>query len=173
MPALGTTAVVLPVPGADPLLRSVAARFPGAVREGFPAHITILYPFLPASEVDEEVVAELAAILARCRPQRVAFTASTDPRHLAEGFVALRPEPDGELRGLTAEVGGRWGLRPYGGAYGEAEPHLTVALEVAPERARAIVADLVPPPPAELAEAWLVRFDDGWSLRARLPLLGQ
>ncbi|WP_243788164.1 2'-5' RNA ligase family protein [Saccharopolyspora gloriosae] len=174
MPAVGTTAVVFPVPGADALLRAVAERFPGAVRTGFPAHITVLYPFLQMSDVDDEVVAELAAMVARRHPLRVEFAVADEPRHLDEGFVALRPEPDAALRELTAELCARWGLLPYGGAYGEAEPHVTVALDVTPPQARAIAeraaGDL--PPPADLDEAWLVVFDDAWSLRARLPLRG-
>lgn len=175
MPAAGTTAVVFPVPEADALLRAVAERFPGAVRVGFPAHITVLHPFLSLSDVDDEVVAELTAMVARRAPLRVEFAVVTEPRHLDDGFVALRLAPDEALRGLTAELGARWDLRPYGGAYGEADPHVTVALDVAPDRARAIAehATGALPPPADLTEAWLVAFDDTWSLRARLPLLAQ
>ncbi|MCX2730469.1 2'-5' RNA ligase family protein [Saccharopolyspora sp. NFXS83] len=160
------------MPGADAVLRAVGERFPGAVRTGFPAHITVLHPFLPLSDVDDEVVAELAATFARRGPLRVEFAVADEPRHFDEGFVALRLEPDGALRELTAELCARWGLRPYGGAYGEPDPHLTVALDVAPEQARLIAEQAAGalPPPADLAEAWLVVFDGAWSLRARLPL---
>ncbi|GAB2673624.1 2'-5' RNA ligase family protein [Saccharopolyspora gloriosae] len=160
------------MPGADALLRAVGERFPGAVRAGFPAHITVLHPFLPLSDVDDEVVAELAAMFARRGPLRVEFAVSEQRRHFDEGFVALLLEPDGPLRELTAELGARWDLRPYGGAYGEPDPHVTVALDVAPEQAGLIAEQAAGalPPPADLDEAWLVAFDGTWSLRARLPL---
>lgn len=172
MPSARATAVLFPVPVADPLLRAVGERFPGAVRPGLPAHLTVLHPFLP--EVDEAVLAELAELVARRAPVRVEFTADVAQRHLDEGFVPLRPEPDGPLRELTAELAARWGLRPYDGRYGEPDPHVTIALDVTPQRAREIAEHVAGalPPPALLDEAWLVEFDGAWSLRARLPLRG-
>jgi hypothetical protein len=41
MPTNGQSALVIPVPAADPLLASVAARYPGTVREGVPAHVSL------------------------------------------------------------------------------------------------------------------------------------
>ncbi|HVE96684.1 MAG TPA: hypothetical protein VNA67_06860 [Pseudonocardiaceae bacterium] len=46
---------MIPVSAADALLASVKARYPGAVREGVPAHVSLLYPFVAVAELDERV----------------------------------------------------------------------------------------------------------------------
>ena len=173
MPEHGVTALLLPVPGADALLREVAADYPGAVRDGVPAHITVLYPFLPLSEVDDPVLDELRALFARRTAPRVEF-ALPEPDH---GFVALRPEPLEPLRELTDAVRSRWPhLVPYGGSHGDdVDPHLTVAMDVSTSDARSIAAGIAGhlPPPAVLEQAWVTGYDGEWSVRARLPLAGR
>lgn len=167
MPKKGQTGVVIPVPEAEPLLRSVAQRFPSAAREGVPAHVSVLYPFLSDEAVDDEVVDALSDVFAAQR--RIAVTFAESRR---EGdFVALRPDPIDDLRELTARVRRRWpDVVPYEGAYGEVEPHLTVALHAGEHAAAVVERDVVPellPIPAELGEAWLVAFECRWNLRRR------
>ncbi|MBP2479246.1 hypothetical protein JOF53_008118 [Crossiella equi] len=121
MPAPGTTALLLPLPAADPLLTVARGLDPASVRPGIPAHITLAYPFVPATaEVFEQVRALLRPV-----PPLVLTELRTTP-----GFVGvLAPE----VVPLADAVRDRWPEpRPYGGRFGDRPtPHLTVALDPA------------------------------------------
>lgn len=172
MPEPGRTGLVLPVPAADPLLGSVAANHPGAVRGGVPAHVSLLYPFVPDGSCDEQVGAALREVFADTAPFEIAFDACA--RH--EDFVYLRPEPAGPLDALIGEVRRRWPeLVPYEGRYDVLEPHVTVAMRTPVETAE-VIRELAAgwlPVRDRLAEAWLVAFDGGWQLRERFAFGGQ
>lgn len=168
MPRDGRTGLVIPVPAADAVLAPVAQRYPDAVRPGVPAHISLLYPFLPQSELDETVTAALHTICAEQTPMVVRFARCCR----SGGFVSLRPEPPAELETLTSAVRQRWPeVVPYEGRYGEVEPHVTAALGTSEETAAAIEGHVGArlPIPAQLREAWLVVFTGQWSLRQRFP----
>lgn len=166
MPTNGQTGVVIPVPAADALLASVGARHTGTVREGVPAHVSLLYPFVAATELDERVTSGLGELLAEQTPMPVEFAAC----YRQEGFVALRPDPIGELTELVSKLRRRWpDLVPYEGVYGDVEPHLTVAMRASEDTARTIEQEVTEQLPiaAELREAWLVAFEGRWTLRGR------
>lgn len=162
----GQTAVAIPVPAADALLASVAARFPGVVREGVLAHVSVQYPFLAADALDDGVIGELSALFAGQQPMTVTF-AECGRR---EGFVYVRPDPIRGLEGLTGWVRQRWPevVLPEWVA-GEVGPHLTVAMGASPQDADTIERETVVmlPITAELCEAWLLAFDGRWVLRQR------
>jgi 2'-5' RNA ligase len=113
--------VELAVPPAIETLRR--AHDPSA-RDGVPAHVTILYPFLPARRLDAGVRAALEAIAAEVDPFDVTFaSAATWP-----ATVYLVPEPAEPFRRLTERVVEAFpGSLPYGGAHDEIVPHLTIA----------------------------------------------
>jgi 2'-5' RNA ligase len=152
------TALVVPVRAADALVDR-SAREPG-----MPAHITLIYPFLPGRTIGEEVELELAALV-RAVP-RFDFALSSVGRF--PGVVYLAPEPVGPFVELTEAFAVRWPERPpYGGAYEQIVPHLTVAnFDVAyPGLSERL------PVPARAEEVWLmVRIAARWVRRARFPL---
>jgi hypothetical protein len=51
------TALLLPVPAAEPAVSRHRARFDVAARDGVPAHVTVLYPFLPPAGISEPLQA--------------------------------------------------------------------------------------------------------------------
>ena len=53
------TALLVPVPAAEPSVGKHRARLDEAARDGVPAHITVLYPFLPPAGIDETLLASL------------------------------------------------------------------------------------------------------------------
>jgi 2'-5' RNA ligase len=166
MPTNGQTGLVIPVPAADALLAAVGARYPGTVREGVPAHVSLLYPFVTATELDEQVTNALSELLAKQAPMPVQFAECY--RH--DGFVALRPDPIDGLTELMSMTRRRWpDVVPYEGVYGDVEPHLTVAMRCSAETAVAIEQEVTAELPisAELREAWLVAFEEQWTLRGR------
>jgi 2'-5' RNA ligase len=95
-----------------------------AAADGVPAHVTVLYPFLPAGRLDDRVRASLDGIAAQVEPFEVTFTTvATWP-----STVYLVPEPDEPFRRLTELVVQAYpGHPPYGGVHAEIVPHLTVA----------------------------------------------
>lgn len=74
----------------------MAQPFDSAAVAGVPAHITVLYPFLPRQRVDDAVRAELNALFATHRAFRPAARATTR----FPGVLYLAPEPDAALRAL-------------------------------------------------------------------------
>jgi hypothetical protein len=172
MPTDGQTALVIPVPEADPLLAAVAARFPEAVRGDVPAHVSVLYPFRLADQLDDQVISTLSELFAAQPVMAVSFG---ECRRRGD-FVYLRPAPVEGLDELTRHVRGHWpDVTPYNGLHDMIEPHVTVALRTTPERAAEIEREIVPewvPIAAELREAWLVVFHGRWMPRQRFSFGG-
>jgi hypothetical protein len=171
MPTNGQTGLVIPVPTADALLASVGARYPGTVREGVPAHVSLLYPFVPAAELDERLTSALAELFDEQVPMLVGFVEC----YRRGGFVALRPDPIDGLTELLSKTHRRWpDVVPYEGLYGDVEPHLTVALRASEEAAVTIEQEATAELPiaAELREAWLLAFEGRWKLRGQFEFHG-
>ncbi|MFJ9537652.1 2'-5' RNA ligase family protein [Streptomyces sp. NPDC101225] len=121
--AAGQTALVVPVPEAEPSVRSWRKRFDPAAQAGVPAHVTVVFPFLPASLVGAATCAALDEIVGRHRSFDVRF----EECGRFPGVLYLAPVPDAPFRRLTQAVVERWPeAPPYGGKY-DPHPHLTVA----------------------------------------------
>lgn len=166
MPVAGQTGLVVPVPAADALLGLVESRHPGTVREGVPAHVSLLYPFVDAAELDERVTRALSELVADHEPMAVEFAEC----YRWGGFVALRPDPIEGLIELTRKARDRWpDLVPYEGLYGDVEPHVTVALRASDETVLMIEREVSEQLPisVELHEVWLVAFEGRWIVRER------
>jgi len=116
------TALIVPVPEAEPAVGAIRLAHDGSAALGVPAHVTILFPFAPPDEVDE---AALAALFARFR----AFDFALDRvERFEDGLVWLAPRPSLPFADLTAAVWQRWpGYPPYEGVHDEVVPHLTVS----------------------------------------------
>jgi hypothetical protein len=110
--------LIVPVPAADELVHSSARD------AGMPAHVTLLYPFLDAAKVDEDVEAELELLFASER----AFDFELAGIARFPGVVYVSPEPASPFVALTERLMRRWPDHPpYGGSFKEIVPHLTVA----------------------------------------------
>jgi hypothetical protein len=171
MPTQGRTGVIIPVPVADELLDRVRERHPGAVRD-VPAHVSVLYPFLPVEQLDSSVTASLQAVFTAHEPTEVVFNTC----HRQPGFVGLLPEPPDVLDALAAATRQHWPtVLPYGGAFG-ADPgaHLTVAMGTDEATSAEIEAEVGTwlPLRARLDTAWLVAYDGGWTVRSTFPFGG-
>jgi hypothetical protein len=172
MPVEGRTGVVIPVPGADLLLARAATRSDG-VRPGVPAHVSLLYPFVPVAELHDSALGELGEVFER----QTALDVEFDRCRRRDNFVFLQPSPLQPVMDLVDELRQRWpDVVPYEGRYGhQVEPHLTITLGADAAQATA-VEDLVAtelPLAATLREAWLVATRDGqWTLHERFPFQG-
>jgi hypothetical protein len=155
------TALIVPVPEAEPVVGAIRLAHDSSAALGVPAHITILFPFLRSDELDE---AALRALFARFP----AFDFALDGvERFEDGHVWLHPDPSWRFADLTAAVWQRWPTHPpYAGSFDEVIPHLTVSetpLDLAlalPIVARAHEVVLI-----EQAEP-----GDNWTTRARFAL---
>jgi 2'-5' RNA ligase len=156
------TALIVPVPEAEPFVAGLRLRHDPMAALGVPAHVTVLFPFAPPDDVDEEGVAALAAAHGAFAFELAAV------RRFGDEVTYLAPEPAAPFSALTDAVVGRWpAYPPYEGVHDEVIPHLTVGLGVVdvdvrlPIRCDARELDL-------LEEA----ADGSWSTRRRYPLGG-
>ncbi|MEO8572267.1 MAG: 2'-5' RNA ligase family protein [Chloroflexota bacterium] len=118
-----TSAIVARVP-VPPALERLRRRWDLAAGTGVPAHVTILFPFLPAEALLAEVRCDLAAIAAAQQPFDVRF----ERVDRFPGVVYVPPEPATPFIRLTEAFAARFpDYPPYGGAFEVIIPHLTVA----------------------------------------------
>ena len=118
------SAVLVLVPAADPVVGPFRERYDRAASWGVPAHVTVLYPFVPPSELDNDVLQQLGDAVATVTAFEATFTRSD---WFGEDVVWLAPEPAAAFRELTAAVSAAFPSHlPYGGAHDEVVPHLTV-----------------------------------------------
>jgi 2'-5' RNA ligase len=172
MAASGDSGIVVLVPGAEPLVDRWRQRHDRAARQGMPAHITLLYPFLTEARLDEAVVDRLRSICAPTWPidlelRRTARFPTT---------IYLAPEPAHPFQALTRAITTAWPeAPPYGGQFEDVMPHLTIADGVETDVMDEIDTDVTPQLPVRtrVAEAQLWVFDGArWQPREHLPFEG-
>lgn len=119
------SALVVPVPRVGPIVEGWLERtVPSKPSIGIPVHVTLLFPFVPAEEIDERLLAGLRRLFAGSEP--FGFTLPRTARFPTTLYLA--PEPAGSFVELTKAICARWpGHEPYEGEFDEIVPHLTVA----------------------------------------------
>jgi 2'-5' RNA ligase len=123
-PTVSRSALVVPMPDLGPALSAVRRGHDPSARGGMPAHVTLLFPFLPVEDLSTAVEATLARVVGS--HPAFPFRLATVGRFPAVLYLAPDPaEPFIDLvRALVAE----WPLRPpYGGRFRDVVPHVTVA----------------------------------------------
>lgn len=129
------SAVIVPVPAAEPVVGAHRRTLDVAASWGVPAHVTLVYPFAPAAALDTTLVERLSAVVARVP----AFDVELDRcAWFGEDVVWLAPADPAPFRALVAAVAGefpQW--PPYGGVHPDVVPHLTLG-----ERRRGSLAQL-------------------------------
>jgi 2'-5' RNA ligase len=141
-----------------------------AASAGAPAHVTLLFPFMPVAELRPPVRHALADIAAAVEPFEVRFaTVGRFP-----GVIYLEPEPDGPFTALTDAIARRFpDYQPYDGAFDEVIPHLTlVESPTAPLDQIALAAGRHLPFTCRVAtiEVLVEGPDERWRSHWRIPL---
>jgi hypothetical protein len=160
-----STGLIVPVEAAAELIAPWAELIPPASRT-LPAHVTALWPFLPVDALDDTAVVRLEALLAGVPAFSFALTRVAE---LADAAVLL-PEPAASFRALTQLLWDEWPeCPPYGGAFDDVAPHLTVAIDPAADERAAIETALAPrlPLPCRAREVLLVEETASGPLRPR------
>jgi 2'-5' RNA ligase len=118
------SALIVAVPEAERLVGPWRLRYDNASL-GIPAHVTLLFPFVPAEELDEHLFDELRELFAQ---QPSFFIAFPRVARFPE-VVWLAPEPAEPFLRLTELIVGRYpDYPPYDGVHDDVIPHLTVAV---------------------------------------------
>lgn len=118
------SALIIPVPEAEPLVSELRSRYDPSASMGVPAHITINYPFLPNAIDEPRVINRLASRFSEYR----IFSYSLTRVERFPGIVYLVPSPDHPFSELIRSVAELFPqFPPYGGSIDTVIPHLTVA----------------------------------------------
>ena len=166
------SALVVTVPEAEPLVSEWRARYDWSAQRGVPAHITILYPFVPTEKVDGEVLSQLRGLFAAQAP--IEFELARVARFPEVAWLA--PEPSEPFRTLTELIAARFpDYPPYEGAHDVVIPHLTIAeggVELQDEVEATLAEHL---PISARADHVALLFEDDadlWHEAHRFPLSG-
>jgi 2'-5' RNA ligase len=117
--------LIIEVPEAERAVSEPRSRMDGNARLGIPAHITVLFPFMPPAFIDDAVLRRLAGVFAAVPAfeHRLVRTNWFD-----EDVLWLAPEDDVPFRSLTESVHREFpDYPPFGGLYEDLVPHLTIA----------------------------------------------
>ena len=117
--------LIIEAPEAEPAVGEPRSRLDGNARLGIPAHIAVLFPFMPPAYIDDAVLHRLAGIFAAVPAfgHRLVRTSWFD-----EDVLWLAPEDDAPFRSLTESVHREFpDYPPFGGRYEDVVPHLTIA----------------------------------------------
>jgi 2'-5' RNA ligase len=174
-PPDGVSAVLVPVPEAERVVSRLRARLDRAAAWGVPAHVTVLYPFVAPSAITAATIEVLAGAVGSVSAFDCEFPATG---WFGEEVIWLAPRPDEPLRALTRAVSAGFpGYLPYGGAYDDFVPHLTVGDHAVggSGELRAAEADVLGALPirARVSRVWLMTGSTApgsWRTVAELPL---
>jgi 2'-5' RNA ligase len=163
--------VLVHVPEAEPVVGEWRLRHTYDAPLGIPAHVTLLYPFVPPDELNPEVEARLARVLGAVEP----FDASFARTARFPDVLYLEPEPSDTFARLTAAIAAEWPEHPpYEGVHEVVIPHLTVAEGDDEELLERIAADVEPKLPLRThvseAQVWAEDDTGRWHEHSRLPL---
>jgi 2'-5' RNA ligase len=167
------SAVVVAVREAEPVVREWRLRHTHDAPLGMPAHVTVLFPFVPSDRI-AEAEARVAELVAAAPPFDLVFASTARFPHV----LYLDPEPAHPFLALTEAIATEWPEHPpYEGVHETVVPHLTLAESEDPALLDRIAAEVEPrlPIATRVREASLfVEEGEGhWREHSRLPLSGQ
>ena len=129
--APGSTALVVLVPEAEPIIDPFRSAYDPVAPRGMPPHVTILFPFFPQADLGPDVVRTLEEHFARFAPFHFELSETgAFPR-----VLYLRPEPQEPFLEIISSISALFpDLQPYGGLTDERIPHVTVVHAETEER---------------------------------------
>jgi 2'-5' RNA ligase len=125
----GRSALVVPFTLPEPL-EAIRRDHVDNARLGVPAHVTLLFPFVPAASIEPADIERARASISLTPAFDVDFrrVTSFDPIPTKEGVVWLAPEPPAPFVALTEALASAFpDYLPYGGIHDTVVPHLTLA----------------------------------------------
>lgn len=118
-----TSALLVLVPEAEPYVYDLRRRYDPSASLGMPAHITLTVPFIPPERIGESDLKSLAEYFHKS----VSFDFVLREVRRFPQTAYLFPSPSEPFIGLIEGVTARFPeYPPYGGAFSEVIPHLTI-----------------------------------------------
>jgi 2'-5' RNA ligase len=167
------TGLVVPVPEAEPVVGAHRRRLDASAALGTPAHVTVLFPFVPVDLLDDDTLRRVADVVGSTPAFRYRF-ARTD--WFDDRVLWLAPDDPEPFRRLTEMIFAAFPDHPpFEGAFADVVPHLTVGHEHPPpilETAERQVLPHLPVTGTATEVLLLAQAEPGgqWSVRDRLPL---
>ena len=122
--SLSESALIVVVPEAEPVVGDLRLRYDESARLGIPAHITLLFPFVPASELSHSVVASLTRLFSAV--PSFAFQLGSVGSFAATSYLA--PTPAEPFIDLTQAIWQAFpACPPFKDEFASIVPHLTAA----------------------------------------------
>jgi 2'-5' RNA ligase superfamily len=163
--------IIVPVPEAESVVARLRDEHDPVARLGVPAHITLLYPWLPPGEATRSIQS-LQDLLGDIE----AFDFELVSVRQFEKSVYLQPMPAEAFIDATKRISERWPSHPpYGGAFPDVIPHLTIGDNLDPRTVKEIASSRFPLPlKARAREAWLMTNDESsrWNTVAVVQFRG-
>ena len=134
------SALVVVAAEAEPVVRECRLRYQReAVERGLPAHLTILFPFAAATEIDDGLLTKLRRLYTPVRPFAYELASVSSFRDAA--WLAPVPvEPFHSLVGVARQTFPA--LPPYGDPEHVVVPHCTIGTDDHPEAVESMVREL-------------------------------
>ena len=137
------SALIVTIPEAEDAVAQHRARFDDAARFGIPAHVTVIFPFMPPSQVNREVIDTLAAAISTVPTFQATFESTG---WFGTNVLWLAPNPAAVFGALiTAAADAFPDYPPFERRHEVVVPHLTVghadAAESGPPRGRRASAE--------------------------------
>jgi 2'-5' RNA ligase len=173
MPEPTESAVIVAVPAAELAVRAHRRQFDTAAAWGVPAQVTVLYPFVPPSQIGRVVLATLANVVAAV-PR---FSADWNTTNwFGQEVLWLAPEPGASFRALTTAVSQAFpNYLPYEGQFDDVVPHLTVGDKGSAEELRTVEREVLSHLPISMAVTHVqvicgTTVPDSWQTIGEFPL---
>jgi len=172
MSAAPESTLVILVPTAEATVGKFRRKLDRSAAWSVPLHITVLYPFAAPDAMSEQFLLRLGAVVRGCAPFEFALT---EIGWFDQRVMYLAPTPREPFVELTNRIVADFPEhRPYGGAYDDVVPHLTVGEGVRLARLRRAARRVEPQLPitAVATEVCLMAPDASgrWSIERRFPL---
>ncbi|WP_022886538.1 2'-5' RNA ligase family protein [Glaciibacter superstes] len=168
------SAIVVEFPSLDEHVDSYRNQLDPSRAWGMPAHVTLLYPFVAPSDLNEEFLGRVESSLAGVTPFDVSFF---EVKWFGDQVVWLHPSPSLPLKVMTDRLMAEFPtLKPYGGAITVPIPHLTVGDGADLDKLKSVASRLeaVLPLSAHVTTVSIMsgsNLPNSWSVIKRIELL--
>lgn len=168
---MSQTAVLVHVPEAERVVGRWRLQHTYDAPLGIPAHVTLLFPWVPVGELSQDDEQRLARLIGETAPFVVTFSRTARFPEV----LYLEPQPSEPFAAFTAAIAAEWPEHPpYEGAHETVIPHLTVAESEDESLFEQIRTDVEPQLPLQMgvteAQLYAEDADGRWRERRRFPL---
>jgi 2'-5' RNA ligase superfamily len=116
--------LLIEAPRADPVVAQYRERLDTSAPLGIPAHITVLFPFMPPGDIDAAVLDQLEHLFADTSRFRFQLDHTN---WFGSTVLWLAPRDPGPFRALTQRVHETFpAFPPFEGQFDDVIPHLTI-----------------------------------------------